>query len=959
MPGPVPQKGVHLARFHVGISLLRRRFSTDLQMRDPRETVSPACTAPEDRMSNRTWTGEELRQRFLNYFEEQHGHQLVQSAPLIPQGDATLLFVNAGMVQFKDVFTGKEKRDYTRATSSQKCVRAGGKHNDLENVGRTARHHTFFEMLGNFSFGDYFKKEACQMAWTFLTEELGLDRSRLTVTVFGGEEGYPPADEEAERIWHEEVGVPMEQISRHGADDNFWQMGETGPCGPCTEIHYDRGKVEGAFGGDDPEGDQVLEVWNLVFMQYERHDDKSLTPLPAPSVDTGMGLERLAMVMNGVASNYDTDLLRPMITFCEEKLGKTYTSSDSDDDVAMRVIADHARTTVFLMGDGVLPDNAGRGYVLKAIMRRAILFGDLLGFDDVFFKDACMVALDLFKKAYPELEKSRSLIEKAAVSEEKAFRATLRRGLERFAQVTDGLGKGDTIDGESAFDLHQTYGFPIVMTELMAQEKGFVVDKDGFDKEQKKHGDVSKGGGLGVEGAADIYKTLRQDLGATSFTGYETQQGEGTVVALLRVDVTEEEQEVTDKKGKTKKKKVKVETLVPTDKLNKGEKGRVLLDVTPFYGESGGQVGDTGALSADGLDVKVFNTTKESELHVHHVSVVEGSINKGAKLTANVDEQRLAGIKRNHSATHLLHLALREVLGDHVAQKGSVVEAKRLRFDFSHFEAVTDEQVAAIEDRVNQLILDNGERDTEEMNIDAAKAKGAMALFGEKYADDVRVVSMGPSVELCGGIHVERTGDIGCLRITTEGPLAAGVRRLEAVTGPEAFAFARAQGAALKQAGQLLQAKDEQVPSRIEKLQAELKDAEKELTRLKQKAAAAAASEAVSSAIEVGGVKVLAQNAADVDGKGMRDYADKLRDQLGSGVVVLGKALSDDKCTLLVALTKDLVGKLHAGNMVKELAAVVGGKGGGRPDFAQAGGSDPSQLDAMLGKVESVVQAQL
>ncbi|MCP4502409.1 MAG: alanine--tRNA ligase [Deltaproteobacteria bacterium] len=927
-------------------------------------------------MTKRQWTGQALRQSFLTYFSERQSHTLVPSAPLVPQGDATLLFVNAGMVQFKDVFTGQEKRDYVRATSSQKCVRAGGKHNDLENVGRTARHHTFFEMLGNFSFGDYFKEDACTMAWDYLTNELGLDEKRLTVTVFGGENGVP-ADEEAERIWHEVVGVPMAQISRLGAADNFWSMGDTGPCGPCSEIHYDRGQVDGSFGGDDPEGDQVLEVWNLVFMQYERHANGSMTDLPAPSVDTGMGLERLAMVMNGCASNYDTDLLRPMITFCEEKLGKKYTSTDSDDDVAMRVIADHARTTVFLMGDGVLPDNVGRGYVLKAIMRRAILFGDLLGFNDLFFHQACEVALDLFKDAYPELEKTRSLVEKAAKSEENAFRATLGRGLERFAKITAGLDKGGEISGEDAFDLHQTFGFPIVMTELMAQEKGFVVDMKGFHRAQKKHEEVSKGGGLGVGGAEEVFKTLRQEHGTTSFTGYEKQVDEVKVIALLRADTVEEEQEVTDKKGKAKKKKVKMLSLVPVDMLQQGEKGRVLTESTPFYGESGGQVGDTGIFFWDDSDsalnvaqskindwpgkvtIEVFNTTKESELHVHQVVVKEGSLKVGQKVQAQVNEGRLTRIKRNHSATHLLHLCLREILGDHVAQKGSVVDEGRLRFDFSHFEAVTDAQIAEVEDNVNGLILGNVSRETEEMAIDAAREKGAMALFGEKYDDEVRVVSMGPSVELCGGLHVERTGDIGCMRITSEGPLAAGIRRIEAVTGTQAFQFAREQGQSLKTAAQLLQSKMEEVPSRIEKLQDELKATEKELERLHQKAAAAAAKEAVAGAFDVGGVKVLAQNAVNVDGKGMRDYADKLRDQLGSGVVVLGKALSDDKCTLLVALTKDLVGRLHAGNMVKELASVVGGKGGGRPDFAQAGGTNPAQLDAALQKVSSVVEGQL
>ncbi len=883
-------------------------------------------------------SGRALRERFLAFFEK-NAHTRVKSAPLVPQGDDTLLFVNAGMVQFKDVFTGRESRDYSRATSSQKCVRAGGKHNDLENVGRTARHHTFFEMLGNFSFGDYFKEEACKLAWRFLVDELGIDDKRLTVTVFGGEDGIA-ADEEAERIWHEVVGVPQERISRHGKKDNFWAMGDTGPCGPCTEIHYDRGAVEGAFGGDDPEGDQVLEVWNLVFMQYERHKDGSMTALPKPSVDTGMGLERLAMVMGGFASNYDTDLLRPLITFSEQRLGKKYTSTDGDDDVAMRVIADHARTTAMLIADGVSPSNEGRGYVLKAIMRRAILFGDMLGFSDLFLADACGVAIEMFAEAYPELGDAKQLIHKTADAEEKAFRSTLKRGLEQFSQVTSGMKKGDVISGDDAFDLHATHGFPFVMTELMAQEKGFAVDKDGFDTANAKHAEVSSGGGLGVEGVADVYKGIAKDHGATAYLGYECGVAEGKVVALLKdlgKDLPPE----------------------PVDALSAPDKGFVVLDRTPLYGESGGQIGDTGRLVGGEFYAQVTDTQKQAGLHVHAVKVQKHTVKVGDTVEAGVDTERLAHIKRNHSATHLLHKALRDVLGDHVAQKGSLVAPDRLRFDFSHFEPMTAEQVQAVEDRVNDEILHNHARGAEVMSFDAAKEKGAMALFGEKYGDEVRVVSMGDSVELCGGVHVERTGDIGLFKITSEGPLASGVRRLEAVTGKGALRYVRERTVALGEVAKSLGVPELSAADRVEKLKAELKAKEKELQKFAQQAATASAADAVGRAQEVSGIKVLTERVEQVDPKAMREYADKLRDKLQSGVVVLGRSMGDKKVTLLVALTQDLAKKkLHAGKIVGELAAVVGGKGGGKPDFAQAGGNDPANLDKALAKAIEVIGAQ-
>jgi len=875
-------------------------------------------------------SGAVLRKKFLQFFEGER-HAVVKSASLVPHGDDTLLFTNAGMVQFKDVFTGKDKRDYTRATTAQKCVRAGGKHNDLENVGRTARHHTFFEMLGNFSFGDYFKEDACRYAWKFLTEELKIPVEKLSVTVFGGENGLP-ADEEAERIWRDKVGVPSSKISRHGAKDNFWAMGDTGPCGPCTEIHFDRGVVEGSFGGDDPEGDRVLEVWNLVFMQYERKQDGTLVPLPAPSVDTGMGLERLTMVMNGVASNYDTDLLRPVITHVEQALSKKYTSSDNDDDVAMRVIADHARTAAFLIADGVQPGNGKRDYVLRRIMRRAVLHGERLGFREPFLAACCALVVENFGEAYPELKEARELIRRTVTNEEELFRQTLSRGLLRFERASSGLAKNTALDGGTVFDLYATFGFPPDLTEILAKERGLTIDEPGFEKAKEQHAAVSSGG-LGVRGTDELLKTLRQELGATVFTGYESTSGNGKVVALLKDGAR-------------------------VSSLSSGERGELLLDQTPFYGESGGQVGDTGQLSAKGVVVRVDDCAKTAELHVHQVVVEQGVVKVGETLLATVDDSRLADTRRNHSATHLLHKALRDVLGTHVTQKGSLVAPDRLRFDFSHFEAVKESELRAIEDRVNAMILANRPRTAEVMGFDDAKKAGAMALFGEKYGDRVRVVAMGDSVELCGGIHVERTGDIGLFQVTSEGPLASGVRRLEAVTGRGAIAWVRERNAALTASASNLKVGALDVPERIEKLRGEVRALSLELEKFRQKAATESAGKAAGSAKDVKGVKVIAEKVSGIEPKDLRDYADKLRDKIGSGVVVLGVPSSDGKVTLLVALTKDLAGKLHAGKIVSEIAPLVDGKGGGKPDLAQAGGTNAARIDDALAKALDVIAAQ-
>lgn len=876
------------------------------------------------------YTSKELRCRFLAFFEH-NGHQIVPSSPLLPQDDPTLLFVNAGMVQFKDVFTGKETRPYTRAASIQKCVRAGGKHNDLENVGRTARHHVFFEMLGNFSFGDYFKEEACRLAWRFLTEELKMDKSKLSITVFGGENGLP-ADEEAERIWRDVIGVPANQITRKGAADNFWAMGETGPCGPCTEIHYDRSDIKNAFGGDDAEGDRNMEFWNLVFMQYERKADGSLVPLPAPSVDTGMGFERLCTILNNLSSNYETDLLKPFVDMASTMSDKPYGNSDAEDDVSMRVIADHCRATTFLISDGVLPSNEGRGYVLRRIMRRAIRHGARLGFTKPFFHLFCNKVVELYEDTYPNLQEAQSLIEKVVHLEEETFRRTLGRGLQLFAETTQTLEKGDRLDGAVVFKLHETYGFPPDLTQVLCEEKGLIIDWERFDAAKQQHEKASSSE-LGLTATADIYKELREQFGPTHFLGASAYETEAKVLAIL-------------KDGQ------------PVTHLDASEEGDVILDQTTFYGESGGQVGDTGLLQAKNLQAEVKHTQKMADLHVHHLVVEEGSMKVGDTVTGIIDVQRRSHIRRHHSATHLLHSALRQVLGTHVTQKGSLVAPDRLRFDFSHFEAMTPKQIKKVEDTVNEWILDNKDAHVKTMSFDEAKEQGAMALFGEKYGNEVRVVNMGPqSTELCGGTHVERTGDIGAFKITSEGPLAAGVRRIEAVAGKIALQAFRQEAERLKEAAMLLSTTPQELNARITLLLKDARAAQKELDALKSHAAGAKAQEQASLAKEINGVKaVIERLPAASDTKTLQAYADKLRDHLGSGVVVLAAPQADDKAVILVAITKDLTQKLHAGQIVSQMATVIGGKGGGRPDFAQAGGPLLNKLEEALALAPSLIK---
>ncbi len=870
----------------------------------------------------------ELRKRFLSFFENK-GHKIVPSSPLLPKDDPSLLFVNAGMVQFKDVFTGKERRPYTRATSSQKCLRAGGKHNDLENVGRTARHHTFFEMLGNFSFGDYFKEDACLFAWDFLTKELGLDVSRLSVTVFGGE-GNLPADEDAERIWRDVVGVPAHAISRKGAADNFWAMGDTGPCGPCTEIHYERGDMVANFGGDDSEGDRVMEVWNLVFMQYEKKADGSLIPLPAPSVDTGMGLERLCTVVNQLSSNYESDLLKPLVEATAQKSGKIYQASDSDDDVSMRVIADHSRATVFLLADGLFPSNEGRGYVLRRIMRRAIRHGAKLGFEKPFFHEICDHVVQLFAKVYPELEEVRALIAKVVLQEEEAFRRTLHRGLDLFADVTSHLKKGDRLDGAIVFRLHETYGFPPDLTTVLAEEKGLQINWESFEAAKLAHEKASSSE-LGLSYIADVYKELRDLLGATQFVGETAEKGTGKIVAIL--------------KNNTQVKQ-----------LNAGESGALIFDQTPFYGESGGQIGDNGSISLGKSFAEVFDTKKIADLHVHFVNVDKGTFSVGSTCTLEINKANREAIKRHHSVTHLLHSALRTVLGSHVTQKGSLVAVDRLRFDFSHFEPVTVDQINQVEDLVNTWILENNDTHAQQMSLDAAKKHGAMALFGEKYGDQVRVVEMGPhSTELCGGTHVHHTGDIGSFRITSEGPLAAGIRRIEAVAGFASIEHARKEQNYLRGLSALLSSPPADLEERVQRLVTDLKDTQKQIGLLQSKDISNHASEVAKNAVVINGVKVISERNDDLDSKSLQHYADKLRDHLQSGIVVLGSASGSDKCSILVAVTKDLSGKYHAGKMVSELAQIIGGKGGGRPDFAQAGGTKVERLDKALKHIGQLI----
>ena len=861
----------------------------------------------------------EIREAFLAYFE-QHEHTRVASSSLVPGDDPTLLFTNAGMNQFKDTFLGTEPRAYVRATSSQRCVRAGGKHNDLENVGYTARHHTFFEMLGNFSFGDYFKREAIRFAWEFLTGTLGLPPEKLWVTVH-------VSDDEAEQIWVEDIGFPKARISRLD-EDNFWQMGDTGPCGPCSEIFYDHGEeiAGGPPGSKDDHLDRYIEIWNLVFMQYNRQQSGELQPLPQPSVDTGMGLERIAAVMQQVHSNYEIDLFQALIKSAAQLLQITDLRNNS-----LNVIADHIRSCAFLIVDGVLPGNEGRSYVLRRIIRRAIRHGNKLGADKPFFHKLVATLAAQMGDAYPELAKQQAAVEKALLAEEEQFARTLDNGMQILEEALAGL-KGTEIPGEVVFKLYDTYGFPTDLTNDIARERNLTLDIAGYEAamaEQRLRSQES--GSFKVD-----YNDVLKLEGNTEFTGYDSLAGEGTVTAILR----DGEQVAV---------------------LNADESGVLLLDSTPFYGESGGQVGDTGFLSASAVRLEVTNTTKVSGQHLHHVKVLQGSVKCGDRLAAKVDGAVRQRTRLNHSATHLLHAALRRELGDHVQQKGSLVDSQRLRFDFSHPEGVSREQLKIIEAMVNDQIRANTAVQTRLMSMDEAVASGAMALFGEKYGDEVRVLSMGEddfSVELCGGTHVERTGDIGLLRIVSESGVASGVRRIEGVTGISALALVDENERHLAAVCDVVKGNTDNVAARVAALRSENRDLEKEITRLKQKLATSAGSDLTAGVVEVKGIKVLAANVEGADAKSLRDTLDQCKNKLGSAVILLS-AVTGDKIALTAGVTKDLTDRVKAGDLMREFAERLGGKGGGKPDMAQGGGTDVQALPDVLKTVPEWVSSQL
>ncbi len=855
-----------------------------------------------------------IRDAFLQYFEAK-GHTIVASSSLVPANDPTLLFTNAGMVQFKDAFLGREQRPYSRATSSQRCVRAGGKHNDLENVGYTARHHTFFEMLGNFSFGDYFKREAIQYAWEFLTGTLGLPPEKLWVTVH-------VSDDEAADIWLKEMGVSAERFSRLD-EDNFWQMGDTGPCGPSSEIFYDHGAdvAGGPPGSPDDDGDRYIEIWNLVFMQFNRDEEGELHPLPNPSIDTGMGLERIAAVLQGVHSNYEIDLFQQLIGAAAELLGVEDLEHKS-----LRVIADHIRSCSFLIADGVMPSNEGRGYVLRRIIRRAARHGNKLGASDPFFHKLVAALAAVMGEAYPELRKLQAQIERVLLQEEEQFAKTLDQGMRILEQDLAGLD-GKQIPGDTVFRLYDTYGFPVDLTADIAREQGLSLDLDGFERAMGAQRERARS-------ASSFKSSLGEELqidGATTFTGYERLVDTATVVALF-------------KDGE------------PVDALAEGDKGVVVLDQTPFYAESGGQVGDCGVIAGADLRFEVRDTQKNSDNHLHEGVLVRGSLRCGDRVEPSVEPGIRRATALNHSATHLLHAALRQVLGEHVTQKGSLVDAERLRFDFSHFEAVSPEQLREIERLVNEQIRLNTAVETQEMDIDSAQQRGAMMLFGEKYGDSVRVLSMGGdfSVELCGGTHVQRTGDIGLMRIVSESGIAAGVRRIEAVTGDAALDAFDAADETLQQVMAALKTNRGNLQKKLEQLLGSHRQLEKEVSQLKAKLASSSGSDLVSEAKDIGGVKVLAKALDGVDAKALRDTMDQLKNKLGSGVILLA-AVEGDKVALAAGVTKDLTGRFKAGELMKLAAAAVGGKGGGRPDMAQGGGSDLAAVPAALATAEAYV----
>ena len=866
----------------------------------------------------------EIRQAFLDYFAE-HGHAVIDSSSLLPGNDPTLLFTNAGMVQFKDVFLGQDKRPYSRACSSQRCVRAGGKHNDLENVGYTARHHTFFEMLGNFSFGDYFKHDAIRFAWEFLTINLGLSPEKLWITVFH-------EDQEAEDIWINDIGVSPERFSRLGEKDNFWAMGDTGPCGPCSEIFYDHGEdvPGGPPGSPDEEGDRYIEIWNLVFMQYNRSSNGELAALPKPSVDTGMGLERISAVLQGVHSNYEIDSFQTLLAAV-----KDVTATKQQDSASLNVIADHIRSCAFLVNDGVLPSNEGRGYVLRRIIRRAIRHGHQLGAKENFFCKLVAPLVDVMGEAYPELTQNQTAIEAVLNAEEIQFSRTLDNGMQELESAIAALD-GDTIPGETVFKLYDTFGFPVDLTADIARERNLTLDMDGFDEAMQAQKTRAR---AASRFEADAVLELK-DNPQTSFTGYEQLADEHCEVIALYVE------------GKS------------VDSISSGQAATVVLSQTPFYAESGGQVGDTGTLYNKDASFSVKDTQKQSEQFLHYGELSEGEIVVGGIFQAAVDSDKRQATMLNHSATHLMHAALRKVLGEHVTQKGSLVNQDYLRFDFSHAQPVSNEELKQIEALVNQQIRQNSDVGKQTMGIEDAKAQGAMALFGEKYGDEVRVISMGEadnnsfSVELCGGTHVSRTGDIGLFKIIQESGIAAGVRRIEAVTGSKALDLVNAQQERLGGIAKILKSDNANIEQKVEQLQKQNRDLEKQVEQLKAKLTSSAGNDLTSQVIEINNVKVLVAALDGLNNKDLRATCDQLKNKLGSGVILLA-ASAEGKVSLVAGVTKDLLDKVKAGDLVNMVAQHVGGKGGGRPDMAMAGGTEVENIDAALESVKPYLENML
>jgi alanyl-tRNA synthetase len=875
-------------------------------------------------------TGHELRQQFLDYFHKK-GHTIVPSSSLIPQGDPTLLFTNAGMVQFKDVFLGKEKRSYTRATTVQKCVRAGGKHNDLENVGRTARHHTFFEMLGNFSFGDYFKAGAIPYAWEFLTEVLKLPKEKLWVSIYR-------EDDEAFEIWHKTIGIPADRIVRLGEKDNFWAMGDTGPCGPCSEIIIDQGPQVGCGKptcGVGCDCDRYLELWNLVFMQYNRDISGTLTPLPRPSIDTGMGLERTAAVLQGVFSNFETDLFVPLIRFVEDISEKSYHDNEKDD-ISMRVIADHLRAITFLISDGVIPSNEGRGYVLRRILRRAARHGKMLGLEKPFLYKGIQVVVDIMKPAYPELVDRCDQVTQMTLNEERRFSHTLHVGMELLNKVIgETRQRGEqVIPGEEVFKLYDTYGFPLDLMDEIAREQGLTLDMPGYERamEEQRARARKSWKGSGESEADRSYLTLSKTLPPTEFVGYETLESDVEVLAIL--------------KDKT-----------PVDMASEGDEIELVFDKTPFYGESGGQVGDKGILRLPEGEVVISDTQKPiPQLHVHKGKVKRGTIRKGQKGRAMVDPESRQRTVLNHTATHILHATLKQVLGDHVKQAGSLVAPDRLRFDFSHFSDLDYREFYRIEEVVNQVIRANMPVKTFITSLEDALRRGAVAMFGEKYGDQVRVVQIGDfSMELCGGTHARASGDIGLFKLVNEGSVAAGIRRVEALTGPGALEYIQRETDRLRSISMLLKTGPADLINRLEKLLATAREQEREIEQLKARLASSRVEELLNTSREIKGIRVISAQVDNLDMKGLRTLVDNLKDRIKSGIVLLG-TVEDGKVSLVAAVTKDLIDRYHAGTLVKEVAQIVEGSGGGRPDMAQAGGKNPERLKEALERVFEIVQ---